>query len=106
MAYTRRQRVYRAFRTRRRTYKGVSFAASPTMIIGFAAGALAPAFDPRIEAAVDGVACMPVQGKFVLPIKMAAQGFRFGRIVRAFVPQIGGIVGGNSVSGASDSPWV
>lgn len=106
---TRRGRYYRAAtRTYRRSYKGVSFGASPTMLLGLAAGALLPVQDAKIEAGIDAVACMPIQGRMVSPIKMTAQGFRFGRIVRLFVPQLGGIasgITGNSGTG-SNSPWI
>jgi len=108
MATSRRRRYYRAAtRTYRRSYKGVSFGASPTMLIGIAAGALLPVQDARVEAGIDAVACMPIQGRTVSPIKMGAQGFRFGRIVRLFVPQLGGIASGITGTGNSgNSPWL
>lgn len=107
MATSRRRRYLRAAtRTYRRSYKGINFGASPMMILGIVAGALLPVQDPRVEAGIDAVAVMPVQGRMVSPIKMTAQGFRFGRIVRLFLPQIGGIVSGATGTTASESPWV
>ena len=101
MAY--RKRFYRgvryATRTRRRSYKGIGFALNPMMLVGAAAGILAPSQDARLELGINALAVAPIQGRMISPVKLAAQGFVFGRIARALVPQLGGLTGGSSSGG-------
>jgi hypothetical protein len=94
MAYGRRsrsmyRRARRTFRSRRYKRGGFGAAFNMKYVAGVGIGYFAPTIHPLQDVIITTMAVLPIRLPYNL--KMVAQGYVLGKIVKGFIPSIGGI---------------